>query len=91
MFKKRIKLGSLNSGNMLTKLEFTGFMGFFFFRWGRTGDVSATVFCNSLYGDGKSQFLVFNNASSVFVCIYADRIIDENWDYYASWHRFCAC
>ena len=30
MFKKRIKLGSLNSGNMLTKIEFTGFVGFFF-------------------------------------------------------------
>ena len=35
---------SLNSGNMLTKLEFTGFVGFFFFRWGRNGDVSTTLF-----------------------------------------------
>ena len=32
------------TGNMLTKLEFTGFVGFFFFRWGRNGDVSATLF-----------------------------------------------
>lgn len=42
----RIKpnFASLNSGNMLTKLEFTGFVGFFFFCWGRNGDVSITLF-----------------------------------------------
>ena len=38
------RIVSLNSGNMLTKLEFTGFVGFFFFCWGRNGDVSATLF-----------------------------------------------
>ena len=34
----------LNSGNMLAKLEFTGFVGVSFFGWGRNGEISATLF-----------------------------------------------